>query len=208
MSTKKAIKQGPKGARTRQLIKDTVAALYERDEAGKVTIDRILKETQLTVGAFYFHFENKEELLEEIVIDSCDQYHLQITQNVDWSADFRSVAREVITGYFLSYKNNPRFTALVYKIVYTSPRAYAGWLKSRKVLRKHIEAAVVKSAALRKDGEIDPAFVSYWLLSSLEDFVFSVFMSKGSKPLHDIAAQESMFVDQQALLWARAVESN
>ncbi|MEM7687569.1 MAG: TetR/AcrR family transcriptional regulator [Pseudomonadota bacterium] len=194
-----------KGTRTRQFIKDTVLEMYRQPKTKSVTLDRILKATDLTVGAFYFHFKSKDELLEEIAIDCCNDYHAEIVDRVAWDAGFFQIANDIIGSSYQTYIDNPSFTKMMYAVVYKSPKAYAGWRKSRKILRQRIEDAITSATQGRRKVDLDPTFTSYWLLSSLEDFLFSVFMAQGSQKLRQIASSKEAFVDQQAILWYRSV---
>lgn len=72
------VRQGDKGARTREQIKDALVELISRKSAQDIVLDDICSETNLTVGAFYFHFKNKDAALEEVSIDALHRFYDQL----------------------------------------------------------------------------------------------------------------------------------
>lgn len=72
------VRQGDKGARTRELIKDSLIEIVSRKNAQDIVLDDICQQTGLTVGAFYFHFKNKDAALEEVSIDALHSFYDQL----------------------------------------------------------------------------------------------------------------------------------
>lgn len=56
-----------KAERTKQFILETAAPIYNEKGISGVNIDDILTATKLTKGCLYNHFENKEDLTEQVV---------------------------------------------------------------------------------------------------------------------------------------------
>ena len=54
--------QQQKSAQTQQLILDTAFQLFYKNGFKATSVGRVMKATQLTKGAFYHHFKNKQEL--------------------------------------------------------------------------------------------------------------------------------------------------
>ena len=57
----------PRGQRTRQLIIERSAAIFDRQGFAGATLSQLVEATGLTRGAFYFHFDSKDALAEAIV---------------------------------------------------------------------------------------------------------------------------------------------
>lgn len=205
MATNPNKRKIPKGERTRRLIKDAVLGLYGQVGWEKTTLEDILKATGLTVGAFYFHFSSKDDLIEEIAIETFDGYHQAIVEEIEWDEDFFTVAYQVINYYYRGYIHNPVLTKMMYSSVMRKPKAYASWQENRKALREKIESCIINALADKDDQSVDPVFLSHFLLSSLEDFLYEVFIAKGNKDLSKLASGPDVFVRQQAILWYRAV---
>lgn len=56
-----------KAEKTKQFILETAIPLYNKKGISGVNIDHILMETKLTKGCLYGHFENKDDLTEQVV---------------------------------------------------------------------------------------------------------------------------------------------
>lgn len=54
---------------TRQLILDAAYLLFARQGYGQTSVDSILAEAGISKGAFYHHFESKEELFRALLND-------------------------------------------------------------------------------------------------------------------------------------------
>jgi len=57
----------PRGQRTRQLIIERTAAVFDTQGFAAATLNQLVAATGLTRGAFYFHFDSKDALAEAIV---------------------------------------------------------------------------------------------------------------------------------------------
>jgi AcrR family transcriptional regulator len=62
-------RQGAKGERTRQRIKEAFADLLGGKSFTSVTIADICRTSDITVGGFYFHFPSQEALLDEVMAE-------------------------------------------------------------------------------------------------------------------------------------------
>ena len=69
---KRELGDGNKGERTRHRIKAGFAALLERKSFASITIAEICRESDITVGGFYFHFASQDELLNEVMWEYSD----------------------------------------------------------------------------------------------------------------------------------------
>src|SRR3954447_5437909 len=57
----------PRGHRTRQLIIERAAVVFDRQGFAAATLSQLVEATGLTRGAFYFHFDSKDALAEAVV---------------------------------------------------------------------------------------------------------------------------------------------
>jgi AcrR family transcriptional regulator len=71
-NSKREAADGNKGERTRQRIKAAFAALLDRKSFASITIADICRESDITVGGFYFHFASQDELLNEVMWEYSD----------------------------------------------------------------------------------------------------------------------------------------
>ena len=56
-----------KAEKTKQFILETAVPLYNEKGISGVNIDDVLEATKLTKGCLYGHFENKEDLSEQVI---------------------------------------------------------------------------------------------------------------------------------------------
>ncbi|MDX1581923.1 MAG: TetR/AcrR family transcriptional regulator, partial [Alphaproteobacteria bacterium] len=74
---------GTKGARTKALIKRTIIDLVGEHGPLEVTLQDICKAANVTVGAFYFHFRNKDAALEETATEAARIYYEALVPQLD-----------------------------------------------------------------------------------------------------------------------------
>lgn len=70
----------------RTLIMDTMKQLVVKKNFDKISINSITKECNLTRGSFYYHFQNKYELLEEIFIHDIGEVKVNTDEDIYNSA--------------------------------------------------------------------------------------------------------------------------
>jgi AcrR family transcriptional regulator len=63
-----------RGQRTRQLILERTAHVIDEQGYAGATLNRLVKSTGLTRGAFYFHFESKDALAAAIAEEQADRW--------------------------------------------------------------------------------------------------------------------------------------
>jgi AcrR family transcriptional regulator len=63
------MKQEIKSELTRQLIIDKAFVLFYKNGFHAISVDKVMKETKLTKGAFYHHFKDKKELGLAVISD-------------------------------------------------------------------------------------------------------------------------------------------
>lgn len=73
------MKQEIKSNLTKQLIVDKAFALFYKYGFNAVSVDRVMKETKLTKGAFYHHFKDKKELGLAVI---SDRIHTRVYENM------------------------------------------------------------------------------------------------------------------------------
>ena len=64
----------PRGQRTRNLIIERTAAVFDQQGFAGATLNQLVAATGLTRGAFYFHFDSKDALAEAIVQTQQDRW--------------------------------------------------------------------------------------------------------------------------------------
>ncbi len=193
-----------KGARTRALIKDAVLMLHATKSWNAITLTDICEATGLTVGAFYYHFDSKDQVAEEIASVALRETYETVEAEIRDQPDLFVVFHTVIAEHYQRYVRNPNLCRLSYLALMKQHRVYDVWLDARIALLDRLEAAIVRAreeSDLLDGGE---KFAANWLLTNLEDFLWNVFMARGNAALHSIASGQDAFIRQQAIMWYRS----
>lgn len=120
------VRQGQKGMRTRQLIKKAVADLLMKKDVSNIVLDDICKATGLTVGAFYFHFKNKDAALEEVAIDSIEQFY-EGFRSIPERKAVRAELQDIMSLLIRTVSEHPQLVRLVFNVVPISSDARLVW---------------------------------------------------------------------------------
>jgi AcrR family transcriptional regulator len=143
---------------TRQAIIDSALALFERNGFHATSVQAVADDADVTKGAFYHHFESKDQLV-QIIHDELLDYMLRELRSIDETvsgpdAQLRAVIRAIV-------HTTVRFRSHV--AVYYHERRYLADARFRGVRRKHEEVLERTGAILRAGiddgtfrGDIDP----------------------------------------------------
>lgn len=87
--------------RTRARIIDSARRLFNRHGFEQVSIDQIMSGAGLTRGAFYHHFESKDQLYAEAVASftSCNPFGVKAAKQEDPEMDAQKLARILVNLY-------------------------------------------------------------------------------------------------------------
>ena len=145
-----------KGERTRALIKSGIAELITEHQSLDLTLDDICARTGLTVGAFYFHFANKDAALEEMCIDHNDGFYAEMVRESD-GLGLEGVCRVVLRGCLNACVSNPAMFRASYTLIPKSMRVYEAWLAARSGLITRL----VELVAAHRNRAAKPAAGDY-----------------------------------------------
>lgn len=172
-ATPPAAKQ-TKGERTRSLIKSAIVELVEERQSLDFTLDDISEKTGLTVGAFYFHFVNKDAALEEVGIDRFELFYGQILADGE-NAGLEEFSRIIVRQSIQSFLKNPALFRSSYTLIPKSFRVYNEWLKFRSKVVERLMALLAERR--RRPGRPTPsdALDVHVLMAGLEGFMENLF---------------------------------
>lgn len=163
-----------KGARTRMLILETVAELLA-EKGQRFVLDEVCARTGLTVGAFYFHFKNKEEAIEEVVIHRLRRVHGDALEAIGHGCLFESIYA-IIWLRVTSVEQDRQLFHLPYRVIPTSERVYTEWLSVRDAVVERLASTVAreKRGANARASSAD-YLSSQFLMAGLEGFMENAF---------------------------------
>jgi AcrR family transcriptional regulator len=201
-----------KGTRTKALIKRVVAELVDEKGIDGVVLDDVCKRTELTIGAFYFHFGNKDAALEEVAIDSLQAYYdglIRAPENLNLYNEVHAILESSIEVHV----KHPRIARLIYTMVPRSNRVYVHWLEVRNRLVERLALAMArerekgaKTGAVPVPSSHDYLYAQY-LLAGAEGFFENAFY--GSDPqFARIDLKPANLVRDIAVLWYRAITAH
>ena len=116
--------QSERSEGTRRQILDAAAAAFARDGYAATSLNDVIRQSELTKGAFYFHFPSKEALALAVVDDLRDQWTSTVNQAVDVEKPAPEQARQMAAYVVHAYSGNSNFRALgrlVPELVATRP---------------------------------------------------------------------------------------
>jgi AcrR family transcriptional regulator len=111
-------KRWPEGydpARTRRQLVDSALFLFERDGFDRTSLQHIVERAGLTKGAFYHHFESKEDLLWHIQDEYLDAQIKSAQEIVARCAEPAEQVRELIRLSMLSVAEYRPHVAIFYQ---------------------------------------------------------------------------------------------
>ncbi len=118
-----------KGEKTRQRIIDTAVKLFSEKGYDRVKIIDILTQSQVSPGAFYNYFSNKEDLFLEIIRLGGESLKEFFQQNHPFKQKFANLEEFVSAmgagvNYFLDFaeRNRQIFSILFNELLYRNPR--------------------------------------------------------------------------------------
>lgn len=198
-----------KGSRTRALIKRVVAELIDEKGIDGLVLEDVCARTELTIGAFYFHFGNKDAALEEVAIDSLQTYYRSLIESPESLTLYNEIHSILEVSVELHVKH-PRTARLMYTMVPRSHRVYMNWVEIRDRLIERLAHATARERqrVAKLTGTVAPTGEDYlraqFLLAGSEGFLENAFY--GSDPqFAKIDLQPANLVRDIAVLWYSAV---
>jgi AcrR family transcriptional regulator len=169
--------KGEKGRRTKAIIQQAIVDLVSVEGLGlnEIKLDRICRKAGVTIGAFYFHFENKDAAIEETAIDVLNEFQESLDA-IASGGDLYSELRSIILAFIRSLVERPKETRLVYTAIRSSPAVHQVYEKAHLQTAGRIEALIAgaREEAGRNTGQSQ--LIAEFLLAGIESFNENVYM--------------------------------
>jgi AcrR family transcriptional regulator len=107
--------------RTRQLLLDAAKSAFARGGFGGASADLIAEQAGFSKGAFYAHFDSKEELFLELLKNHMEHEAQAIAQLLEGSADTAQILKGV-EAWFLSLEADAEWKLLSIELLLHSKR--------------------------------------------------------------------------------------
>ncbi|MBI2912554.1 MAG: helix-turn-helix transcriptional regulator [Chloroflexi bacterium] len=157
---------------TRQRLMEAALSVFARHGYDRATVDEIVGEAGFSKGAFYVHFESKEDLFWAMLEERLARQQEAFRQTLDPGAPLSDNVRTVLRGIFGLHLQDPLWSAMFMEFAAHAARdervrekltaMYTSW---RTFAVEALDGAR-EAGAVRRD--IDPEFVASLLIAIVE----------------------------------------
>ena len=194
--------KGDKGKRTKTLIQDAITDLVSVDGLGlsEIKLDRICKKAGITVGAFYFHFENKDAAIQETAVDILDTFKNDVLSlpNRD---ELHSELEQIISAYIRLVVDNPKSARLVYTAIRGSPAVHEFYVDMHYEIADRLESLIASETSRVGRNVHDSRLIVEFLLAGIESLVENVYMWNSPRT-SDLGHDRTNLANRLAHIWA------
>ncbi|MFH7015558.1 TetR/AcrR family transcriptional regulator [Flavobacterium sp. FlaQc-47] len=180
-----------KAEKTKQFILETAVPLYNEKGISGVNIDDVLEATKLTKGCLYGHFENKEDLSEQVIDLSLKMVSEKIRAEVYKG---KNIKGKIFA--FLDFYKNPIETYIAggCPIFNTAVEADDNYPFIKQKVAKVVKSGQQELTALLQEGinsgefstTLDPVVFAFKLVASVEGGIVMCRVMDTSKPMQGL----------------------
>lgn len=199
-TTPETVTRTRKREQTRQKLLDSGLSVFSRAGYERATVDEIVRDAGFSKGAFYVHFESKEDLfwamLEERIQNAQDTFRQALTPGVGIAENLRNVLRRL----FALSTDDPKWSAMFLEFVAHGARnekvrerlqyMYRSW---RSLIVEALNLAQ-GSGTIRKDIDID--FIASALIALVEGSITQWRLAPNEVRLEELVDPLSALVAQ------------
>lgn len=139
-ATVPAVPTTPKGLRTRRQLLDAARRVFARSGFVAARMTDVAEEAELSLGAVYRYFTNKESLFAELIADIHDElYEASRASGHDFAKDPRGALLEANRGYLQHYYDNRDVMRAFIESTTVEPRFREIWWRMRN---RHVDRFV------------------------------------------------------------------
>ena len=180
-----------KAEKTKQFILETAAPLYNEKGISGVSIDDVLAATKLTKGCLYGHFENKEDLSEQVI----DLSLKKLSERVRLAVSKGKSAKAKLFA-FMDFYRDPIDTYIAggCPIFNTAVEADDNYPVLKQKVAKVFRAGQEDLTALLQEGirnkefsdQLDPAAFAFKMVAAIEGGIVMCRVMDTIKPMHTL----------------------
>lgn len=199
--------KGDKGKRSKSLIQDAITDLVSVDGLGlsEIKLDRICKKAGLTIGAFYFHFANKDAAIQETAIDALTDLKAEIL-SLPQRDDLRSELEQIVSAYIRSIVDNPKSTRLVYTAVRGSPAVHEFYVDMHYEIADRLEKLVADERSRAGQEISDCRLIVEFLMAGIESLVENIYMWNSERTA-GLGRDPKILTEKLAHIWVSIVST-
>lgn len=193
-----------KAEKTKQFILETAVPLYNEKGISGVNIDDVLEATKLTKGCLYGHFENKEDLSEQVIDLALKKVSEKIREAV---AKGKSPKGKLIA--FIDFYKNPidTFISGGCPIFNTAVESDDNYPVMKKKVAKVLRTGQEELTSLLQEGiqigefskDLDPVVFAFKLVAAIEGGIVMCRVMETAKPMQGLLKSLKMELEQYSL---------
>lgn len=202
---KKQGKRGRKGLATKEVLDTAIMELVNELGFSNFRLQALCDRTGLTIGAFYFHYKNKDHALESVAAQSAGELFATISSDIEeqpLEEEFRLTIRDYQRGY-----SDPRLreqTRMMRTMIPANPVVTETYFAARgKIIKKLVDNATAERRSKGLKPGPERAVIEY-LFSGLADYMEMLYLGDDVE-LKKSAGSERKVAERLARLWYRAV---
>lgn len=199
------VPKGVKGERTKELIKDTILKLVHDKGYPNIRLKDICEETGLTVGAFYFHYKDKDQALEEVAMQ-CVVERLESTLVALDKPGLEQQIQAVIESFMRGYADPELVeqTRMIYFMVTNSTEVHDVYFELRqRIIDRVLNTLATEKKKLGLPTTKDRVTLEY-LYAGLADFMSTIFMEKDPSLVKAVGSTRTL-TKHLVTLWHQAL---
>lgn len=180
-----------RGRETRQLLIKAAQAVFARQGYDRATVDAIVREAGFSKGAFYVHFQGKEDLFWEMLEERISRQQEAFRQAVDPSRPTDHNVRTILANVFALVREDAQWRAMFMEFGAHAMRndrvrqrlgeMYRRW---RTLIEETLRTAQ-ETGQVRRD--IDIGFMASVLMAAVEGSIMQACMAPDSVRLDELA---------------------
>lgn len=101
-----------RGRETRERLAEAATAVFARCGYERATVDEIVREAGFSKGAFYVHFESKEDLFWAMLEEQIARQQDTFRETIDHDRSIAENVREILAAVFGQVEEEPLWSAL------------------------------------------------------------------------------------------------
>ena len=193
-----------KAEKTKQFILETAVPLYNEKGISGVNIDDVLEATKLTKGCLYGHFENKDDLSEQVIDLALKKVSEKIREAV---AKGKTPKGKLIA--FIDFYKNPieTFISGGCPIFNTAVESDDNYPVMKKKVAKVLRIGQEELVALLKEGiqigefskDLDPAVFAFKMVAAIEGGIVMCRVMETAKPMQGLLKSLKMELEHYSL---------
>lgn len=193
-----------KAEKTKQFILETAVPLYNEKGISGVNIDDVLEATKLTKGCLYGHFENKEDLSEQVIDLALKKVSEKIREAV---AKGKTPKGKLIA--FIDFYKNPieTFISGGCPIFNTAVESDDNYPVMKKKVAKVLRIGQEELTTLMQEGirigefsaDLDPAAFAFKMVAAIEGGIVMCRVMETAKPMQGLLKSLKTELEQYSL---------